>query len=295
MDPETEFDTDTMILDYVCSKATHALLLTRIAELSDRPAHADVDIVKIFDTWHLLTTHKHGATRQISRDLDAKLRLISFTAQFLTRARKSEWRDSSNGNSRPHGIQGQQVLSSTAYMTMLEILRIPREQCLDDRRQVLSLIDLFPDFLDLCFVMRITENEESLIEVLGKYTIQAVLEQYTLFGKTTIESVTHASSLLLPHQPPSSSQSERKNKWLSEIQSTYLTILHPPPPPTASQQCDSHETHLNRLAQQFPTFEFEAMLVMKLQKFLFGLETPLLVKLETGEINPYEHDGGGGE
>lgn len=50
MDPETEFDTDTMILDYFCSKATHALLLTRIAELSDRPAHADVDIVKIFDS-----------------------------------------------------------------------------------------------------------------------------------------------------------------------------------------------------------------------------------------------------
>lgn len=50
MDPETEFDTDIMILDYVCSKATHALLLTRIAELSSRPAHADVDIVKIFDS-----------------------------------------------------------------------------------------------------------------------------------------------------------------------------------------------------------------------------------------------------
>jgi hypothetical protein len=50
MDPETEFDTDIMILDYVCSKATHALLLTRIAELSSRPAYADVDIVKIFDS-----------------------------------------------------------------------------------------------------------------------------------------------------------------------------------------------------------------------------------------------------
>lgn len=50
MDPETEFDTDTMILDYVCSKATHALLLTRIAELSNRPAHADVDILEIFDS-----------------------------------------------------------------------------------------------------------------------------------------------------------------------------------------------------------------------------------------------------
>lgn len=50
MDPETEFDTDIMILDYVCSKATYALLLTRIAELSSRPVHADVDIVKIFDS-----------------------------------------------------------------------------------------------------------------------------------------------------------------------------------------------------------------------------------------------------
>lgn len=179
-------------------------------------------------------------------------------------------------------------------MTMLEILRIPREERLDDRRQVLSLTDLFPEFLDLCFAMRITENEESLIEVVGKYIIQAVLEQYTLFGKTTIESLTHASSLLSPQQP-SSSQTERKNDWLSEIQSTYIAILRPPPSPTASQQCDSQETHLNRLAQQFPTFEFEAMLVMRLQKFLFGLETPVLVKLETGELNPYKHDGGGGE
>ena len=50
MDPETEFDTDIMILDYVCSRATHALLLTRIAELSNRPAHADIDILKIFNS-----------------------------------------------------------------------------------------------------------------------------------------------------------------------------------------------------------------------------------------------------
>jgi hypothetical protein len=35
MDPE-EFDTNMMILDYTCSKATHELLLRRIAELSDR-------------------------------------------------------------------------------------------------------------------------------------------------------------------------------------------------------------------------------------------------------------------
>lgn len=173
---------------------------------------------------------------------------------------------------------------------MLEILRIPREERLDDREQVLSLIDLFPDFLDLCLAMRITEDEESLIGVLGKYTLQAVLEQYTLFGRTAIESITHASSLLSPRQP-SSTQSDRKKKWLSAIQSTYLTILLAPSPPTASHQCDSQETHLNRLAQQFSAVDFEAMLVMRLQKFLFGLETPVLVKLETGEIDPYKHDG----
>ncbi|KUL83379.1 hypothetical protein ZTR_11255 [Talaromyces verruculosus] len=292
MDPETEFDTDIMILDYVCSKATHALLLTRIAELSSRPAHADVDIVKIFDTWHLLTTHKHGATRQISRDLEAKLRLISFTAQFLSRARKSKWRDS---HTRTNGIQEGHALSNTAYMTMLEILRIPREERLDDRCQVLSLIDLFPVFLDLCPAMSISEDEDALVEVLGKFLLQAVLEQYTLFGKTAIDAITQASSLLSSHHQHPSPQNDREKKWLLEIQSTYLTVLLPTPSPTASQQSESQEMHLNRLAQQFPAFDFEAMLVMRLQSFLFGLETPILVKLETGEMNLYGDKNGGGE
>lgn len=175
---------------------------------------------------------------------------------------------------------------------MLEILRIPREERLDDRSQVLSLIDLFPAFLELCSAMSITEDEDALVEALGKFLLQAVLEQYTLFGKTAIEAITHASSLLSSHHHPSS-QNDRKKKWLSAVQSRYLTILLPPSP-TASQQSESQETHLNRLAQQFPAFDFEAMLVMRLQSFLFGLETPVLVKLETGEMNLYGDKNRGG-
>jgi hypothetical protein len=174
-------------------------------------------------------------------------------------------------------------------MTMLEVQRIPREERLGDRSQVLSLMDLFPDFLDLCSAMSIAQDEDGLVEVLGKYLLQAVLEKYTLFGKTAIEAISEASSLLSSsHQNPAES---RTTKWLSAIQSTYLTILLPPP--TASQQGESQETHLNRLAQQFSAFDFEAMLVMRLQSFLFGLETPVLVKLETGEIDLYNHNDNG--
>lgn len=170
---------------------------------------------------------------------------------------------------------------------MLEILRIPREERLDDRSRVLSLIDLFPDLLALCSAMSITEDEDALIEVSGKYILQAVLEQYTLFGRTATEAITQASSLLSSHQH---SPESKTTKWLSAIQSTYLTILIPSP--TARQQGESQETHLNRLAQQFPAFDFEAMLVMRLQSFLFGLEMPVLVKLETGEIDLYgDKDG----
>lgn len=175
---------------------------------------------------------------------------------------------------------------------MLEILRVPREERLDDRNQVLSLIHLFPDFLDLCYAMSITEREEALVEVLGKFLLQAVLEQYTLFGKTATEAITHASSLLSSHQH-TSIESRTTDNWLSSIQSTYLTLLIPPSSTTASQQSESQETHLNRLAQQFPAFEFEAMLVMKLQSFLLGLETPVLVKLETGEMELYKLNDGG--
>lgn len=35
------------------------------------------------------------------------------------------------------------------------------------------------------------------------------------------------------------------------------------------------------------------MLVMKLQSFLLGLETPVLVKLETGEMELYKLNDGG--
>ena len=190
-------------------------------------------------------------------------------------------------------------MSSTAYMAMLEILCIPQEERLDDRDQILSLWDLFSDFLDLCASMSsITEgNDEDLLEVLGKYTLQAVLEQYTLFGKTADEAITHTSSLLQStyqqYSSSSSSKREKKAEWLSIIRSRYLTILLPPPTPlTASQPGESEETHLKHLAQQFPAFEFEASLVMKLQSFLFGLETPVLVKLETGEMDLHNRNGG---
>ncbi|EED14157.1 hypothetical protein TSTA_103780 [Talaromyces stipitatus ATCC 10500] len=280
MDPETEFDTDIMILDYVCSRATHALLLTRIAELSDRPAHAHLDLLNIFDTWQLLVSHKHSATRQISIDLQAKLQLISFTTRFFARARKSKWRDD---NSRQQPAKKGGTFSNTAYMTMLEILRIPREERLDDRFRVLSLMDMFQGFLELCATMiggMAVPDEDGIVEVLGKFIIQAVLEQYTLFGKTASDAIVEASSLLSRQNPI-----ETTTKLLSTIQSSYLNLLHPPP--VSSQQRESQETHLNRLAQQFPAFDFESMLIMKLQEFLFGLETPVLVKLETGEMDLY--------
>lgn len=52
MDPETEFDTDMMILDYTCCKATYELLLSRIAELSDKPPREGTNLLSIFNSMH---------------------------------------------------------------------------------------------------------------------------------------------------------------------------------------------------------------------------------------------------
>lgn len=52
MDPNTEFEIDTMILDYMCSKAILETVTKRAEELAGRPPLEESNILTLFDSAH---------------------------------------------------------------------------------------------------------------------------------------------------------------------------------------------------------------------------------------------------
>jgi hypothetical protein len=50
MDPTTEFEFDTMILDYMCSKAILETVTKRAEELAGRPPPEETNILTLFDS-----------------------------------------------------------------------------------------------------------------------------------------------------------------------------------------------------------------------------------------------------
>lgn len=162
---------------------------------------------------------------------------------------------------------------------MLEILKIPRDEQLENTTEVMSLMDLFPDFSSLCSVMSrcgVLVSDGTLLDLLGKFLIQSALEQYTLFGEEATVATKNAHTTATDLDDVHHINSKIKTQW-ADVRNDFLNILKP-------LNGDSPEVHLNRLAQQFPAFDFESTIIMQLQGFLFDLETPVLVKLETGEL-----------
>ncbi|OKL62837.1 hypothetical protein UA08_02102 [Talaromyces atroroseus] len=286
MTPETELHTNMMILDYTCCKATHELLLRRIAELSDRSTAAHKEssdsLLSIFDSCETLMKAKHN-TREassLSRDIQAKLQLNTFTRLFFYRARQS-------GRNSHHTTPSKtrRSFSATDYAAILDILKIPRIDRLEDRSSVVSLIDLFPDFLSLCSAMSasgalsssLSSSSSSLGDLLGKYLLQSALEQYTLFNREATEVMEEMLTII-------EEEEEEEEGELTAVTAQYLDLLSPPPTSRGRGKKEVVlKAHFNHLAQHFPAFEFECMMTMQLQDFLFKLETPILVKLETGE------------
>lgn len=52
MDPTAEFEIDTMVLDYMCSKAIFETVTKRAEELAGRPPIEESNILTLFDSTH---------------------------------------------------------------------------------------------------------------------------------------------------------------------------------------------------------------------------------------------------
>lgn len=180
---------------------------------------------------------------------------------------------------------------------MLDILKIPPKDRLEKRENVVSLMDLAPEWATLCSAMAnaaALSTSSLLSDLTGKWLLQAVLEQYTIFGRTAADAKDDGLAMAETIYHRRHREEEEKEeggggeKWLDqESISQYLNLLSPPSNRKGGGET-SLEDHFNQLILRFPTLhQFESMIVMQLHDFLLSLDTPVLVKVETGELDFY--------
>ncbi|KAH8688891.1 hypothetical protein BGW36DRAFT_353045 [Talaromyces proteolyticus] len=267
MDADSEVQIDLMILDYLCCKAIFEILTKRTAELSAKQTPVDTDLLTIFDTWRTLSSTKHAGT-EIPRDLQAKMHLITFTTLFVNRLRGSNW------NGSPDILRWREQNSQEAsghFSTIDEKLKIPDYDRLVDVHQITTLLGILPDLLSLYAVLSRVPPPMNHWKIVARFILQAVLEQYSLFGRASPDMI------------------EKVFKWadatlnwggLDEwaiLRTEMLNLLQP-------DEEQSLKGHLEYLTKQFSVFEFEAMVIMHIRTILGDLKTPVLVKMEMGEL-----------
>ncbi|CRG83264.1 hypothetical protein PISL3812_00615 [Talaromyces islandicus] len=293
MDSTTEFEIDTMILDYMCSKAILETVTKRAEELAGRPPIEESNILPLFDTWKQLSSTKH-AGREISHDLQAKLQLITVAVLFVYRFRNSRWsaprrRDEQNAQNgaqrmdwQSHGENSTSAAAvaeaeDTDFQVLLSNVEIPQQDRATDTRQMTSLLEILPDFKKLCAMLSSILSPEggcNYMHLAARFMLQSVLEQHAVFGKSSADIIEDAFSWQPEIDP---------DEW-SNVRSSYLAILQP----DDNKEEPLLSSHLARVAQQFPVFEFEAMITVRLREMLDKLETPMLVKLETGQLGDWD-------
>lgn len=161
----------------------------------------------------------------------------------------------------------------TDFQLLLNSVEIPPHERATDRREATSLLEILPDFTKLCAMMsRILPADDSsnYMHLAARFMLQSVLEQHVVFENTSSDIIEDAFSW---HTD--------STEW-SNVRSSYLAILQP------NDKEEKLASHLPRVAQQFPVFEFEAMITVRLREMLDKLETPMLVKLETGQLGDWD-------
>lgn len=236
------------------------------------------DSNEIYTAWKTLSSTKH-AERQISRDLQAKLQLITVAVLFVYRFRNSRWSGRRDEEQQQHENGIAETASTTEEDTDFQILlnnvEIPQQERAADRHKMTSLLDILPDFKKLCAMLSsiFSSSEEGYMHLAARFMLQAVIEQHTIFENVSIDLIEEAFSW-------QSAAPDDDHKWAT-VRPSYLAILQP-----AGEE--SLGSSIARVAQQFPVFEFEVMITARLREILDGLETPMLVKLETGQLGDWD-------
>jgi hypothetical protein len=212
--------------------------------------------------------------------LQAKLQLITVTVLFVYRFRKSRWsaprprRDEQQADRQHHENSTASIeAEDTDFQVLLNNVEIPPQGRAADRHQMTSLLDILPDFKKLCAMLSSILSPEIYMHLAARFMLQSVLEQHVIFGKVSTDLIEDAFSW----------QSAPVDHPWSNVRSSYLAILQPP-----AEEESRLAAHIARVAQQFPVFEFEAMVTARLREILDELETPMLVKLETGQLGDWD-------
>lgn len=261
----------------------------------------------------------HHSKRPITRDLEAKLQLLTFASLFFRRHVNSVWsreipelnlwREKNTQSARewmtnkgnqlfennswltPRALQVDHSTLERNYHTMLLQLRIPPENQIRDRRKIILLLDIIPEFMALCAIAAPILSDELSMELAAQFMMQASLEQYQIFGNISPEiineafawgangidnAVSDAKSSKRQINSPCIDAIDNASSW-EKKRAEYLNRLQP------EGEVSLH-VHLQSLSNNFPFFQFEGMIIDFLTHLIEKLEVPVLLQLERGQL-----------
>ncbi|KAL2001251.1 hypothetical protein VTN02DRAFT_1982 [Thermoascus thermophilus] len=219
--PDTQFDVDIMILDYFVCTAVNAMLKARIAERHGQAHSWDVEgLLLLFDTFKSISS-AHHSKNLITRDLEAKLQLITFASLFFHRyldsiwsrdvAELNLWREKNRQNAMEwmtnnedkelfdhsswtafQALPADPSILARNYQAMLLQLKIPPGNQIRDRDKIISLLDIIPEFMALCAIAAPILSDEMSMDLAAQFMMQACLEQYHIFGNLSPEIINEA-------------------------------------------------------------------------------------------------------
>lgn len=165
------------------------------------------------------------------------------------------------------------------YNSMLSDLKIPVTSRLLDRRLVMPLLDILPDFMALCAIAAPILPAEESMELAAQFMLQSSLEQCLVFGRASSDVIDEAFAWGSPDAGnanlETAADDDARIWWRKKAK--YIRHLQPNPG-------ESLYTRLQNVSRDFTVSQFEGMVIDFIHDLLTKLEIPALVQFETGGL-----------
>lgn len=183
----------------------------------------------------------------------------------------SEVRGAAEETSASTTMTASELELDARHARSLRSLRIPETRQIMDRDRIMPLLDVLPEFMQLCVLAESLLNLNATAwEVAAQFMLQAVLEQYLIFGRPPNDTQDEAFAWNLPAV-----------NW-PEIRAKYLDFFRPTSRGTGRGQGQRPALSPAEALPLFPAVEFEAAVIKFLKDLLGALKTPVLRKVEMG-------------
>ncbi|GFF26799.1 hypothetical protein IFM46972_01892 [Aspergillus udagawae] len=271
VDPATQVEVDTIILDYLLCTAINTFLCTQEKE---KGWHCkDQNTTWLIQTVNTLTPMLiHAET--ISRDMRIKLQLL----EFITTCNQNQYHSTAANNQSPrHGFGEQEedfTVSTERQVYPPHLKTEPRRPHIctnNDRTQ--ARLDISPAiayaFISLCIVANNHLSDTNWADIAAQLLLKAAFEKLGSHGGITpdifYELIAQAPETL-----------KRKPDW-QRVADKYETYLQPPLGVLPSKDL---ETPLKRL----PTHQLGTIIIEFLFDLMRCLNPPVLLQLERGKL-----------